>query len=180
MQLVKGFYARIAVGTDGSASTEGGRVTELVARPLLSLWWPELSGVVQPLAGEWAARRELMESLSIPLGYGVELSTLLDTAATRGLDAIAQVDLGSRGHKHQTDHDLALMAAELLIVAERRRPAKRAGEAGGGPASARPLLQQFVRAHAQVRPVARPIPVQERPPVAGLLGRPASRDGARR
>ena len=56
-----------------------------------------------------------MESLSIPVGYGVELSTLLDTAATRGLDAIAQVDLGSRGHKHQTDHDLALTAAELLI-----------------------------------------------------------------
>jgi glucosyl-3-phosphoglycerate synthase len=78
--LVKGFYARVAPGTDGSASTEGGRVTELVARPLLSLWWPELSGVVQPLAGEWAARCELMESLPIPVGYGVELSTLLDTA----------------------------------------------------------------------------------------------------
>jgi glucosyl-3-phosphoglycerate synthase len=78
--LVKGFYARIAARTDGSASTEGGRVTELVARPLLSLWWPELSGVVQPLAGEWAARCELMESLPIPVGYGVELSTLLDTA----------------------------------------------------------------------------------------------------
>ena len=134
--LVKGFYARIATGTDGSTSTEGGRVTELVARPLLSLWWPELSGVVQPLAGEWAARRELMESLSIPVGYGVELSTLLDTAAKRGLDAIAQVDLGSRAHKHQTDHDLALMAAELLVVAERRR-----AQPGEVPDS--PQLQQF-------------------------------------
>jgi glucosyl-3-phosphoglycerate synthase len=180
VQLVKGFYARIAAGTDGSTSTEGGRVTELVARPLLSLWWPELSGVVQPLAGEWAARRELMESLSIPVGYGVELSTLLDTAATRGLDAIAQVDLGSRGHKHQSDHDLALMAAELLIVAERRRPVKRAGEVGAGPAPASPLLQQFVRDGAQVRPVGRPVPVQERPPVAGLLsGGLPSCDGAR-
>jgi len=172
VQLVKGFYARIAAGTDGSTPTEGGRVTELVARPLLSMWWPELSGVVQPLAGEWAARRELMESLSIPVGYGVELSTLLDTAARRGLDAVAQVDLGSRAHKHQTDHDLALMAAELLIVAERRRRQ-------AVPAS--PLLQQFVRAGAQVRPVARPIPVQERPPVAGLLsGRPSSRERSRR
>ena len=189
VQLVKGFYARIAAGTDGSTSTEGGRVTELVARPLLSLWWPELSGVVQPLAGEWAARRELMESLSIPVGYGVELSTLLDTAATRGLDAIAQVDLGSRGHKHQSDHDLALMAAELLIVAERRRPVKGAGEAGGGPVPGSPQLQQFVREGTQIRPVARPIPVRERPPVtevrdrppvAGLLGRPARYDGARR
>ena len=174
MQLVKGFYARIATGTDGSTSTEGGRVTELVARPLLSLWWPELSGVVQPLAGEWAARRELMQSLSIPVGYGVELSTLLDTAATRGLDAIAQVDLGSRAHKHQTDHDLALMAAELLIVAERRRP--KAGR-GRGPMPASPLLQQFVREGAQVRPVARPVPVQERPPVAGRLRSPARRAG---
>ncbi len=180
VQLVKGFYARIATGTDGSTSTEGGRVTELVARPLLSLWWPQLSGVVQPLAGEWAARRELMESLSIPVGYGVELSTLLDTAATHGLDAIAQVDLGSRAHKHQTDHDLALMAAELLIVAERRRPVQGAEAVRGGPVPASPLLQQFVREGAQVRPVARPIPVQERPPVAGLASQPASREPARR
>ena len=160
--LVKGFYARIATGTDGSTSTEGGRVTELVARPLLSVWWPELSGVVQPLAGEWAARRELMESLSIPVGYGVELSTLLDTAARHGLDAVAQVDLGSRAHKHQTDHDLALMAAELLVVAERRR-----AQPGAVPES--PQLKQFVREGTAVRPVARPIPVQERPPVAGQL-----------
>jgi glucosyl-3-phosphoglycerate synthase len=159
--LVKGFYARIAKGKDGSTSTEGGRVTELVARPLLSLWWPELSGVVQPLAGEWAARRELMESLSIPVGYGVELSTLLDTTAKHGLDAVAQVDLGSRAHKHQTDHDLALMAAELLVVAERRR------QPPGCPVPDSPRLQQFVREGAQVHPVARPVPVQERPPVAG-------------
>jgi hypothetical protein len=96
-------------------------VTELVARPLLSLWWPELTAVVQPLAGEWAARRTLMESLSIPVGYGIELAALIDTAAAHGLDAIAQVDLGRRGHKHQASHDLALMAAELLLVAERRR-----------------------------------------------------------
>ncbi len=96
VRLVKGFYARVLTGADGSTSTEGGRVTELVARPLISLWWPELAGVVQPLAGEWAARRCLMESLPIPVGYGVELATLMDTAARHGLDALAQVDLGSR------------------------------------------------------------------------------------
>jgi glucosyl-3-phosphoglycerate synthase len=145
VRLVKGFYARVAAGTDGSVSTEGGRVTELVARPLLSLWWPELSGVVQPLAGEWAARRELMEALPIPVGYGVELSTLLDTAARFGLDSIAQVDLGSRAHKHQSVHDLALMAAELLVVAERRRPLKEAGELSGRPVPIEPRLQQFAR-----------------------------------
>src|SRR5580693_10713328 len=123
VQLVKGFYTRVWTGSDGSASTEGGRVTELVARPLLSLWWPELAAVVQPLAGEWAARRSLMESLPIPVGYGVELATLMDTAARHGMDAVAQVDLGSRAHRHQANHDLAVMAAELLAVAERRRPA---------------------------------------------------------
>lgn len=173
--LVKGFYTRIAAETDGSTSTEGGRVTELIARPLLSLWWPELSGVVQPLAGEWAARRELMESLPIPVGYGVELSTLLDTAAAHGLDAIAQVDLDARAHKHRTDHDLALMAAELLVVAEGRRPS-----AATDPVSARPRLVQFVREGAQVSPVTRPVPVQQRPPVASLPGRPARRDSASR
>ncbi len=154
---------------DGSTSTEGGRVTELVARPLLSLWWPELTGVVQPLAGEWAARRSLMESLPIPVGYGIELSTLLDTFTQHGLDALAQVDLGSRAHRHQADHDLALMAAELLVVADARRAPQH-------PAPGRDLVQ-FVRDHGTVRPRARPVPVRERPPAAavlraGLAGRP--------
>jgi glucosyl-3-phosphoglycerate synthase len=172
--LVKGFYARAAAGEDGSVSTEGGRVTELVARPLLSLWWPELSGVVQPLAGEWAARRELMEALPIPVGYGVELSVLLDTAARFGLDRIAQVDLGSRAHKHQTVHDLALMAAELLVVADRRRPQSPPRAPGS------PLLQQFVREDTLIRPVSRPVPVVERPPVASLpTGEAPRRSGER-
>ncbi|HEY4463605.1 MAG TPA: glucosyl-3-phosphoglycerate synthase [Streptosporangiaceae bacterium] len=173
VRLVKGFYARAAAGSDQSVSTEGGRVTELVARPLLSLWWPELSGVVQPLAGEWAARRELMESLPIPVGYGVELSTLLDTSARYGADAVAQVDLDSRAHKHQTDHDLALMAAELLMVAERRHPGS-----AGAPMPAGPSLQQFVREDGRVRPVARPIPVQERPPLASQIPVPGQLSGA--
>src|SRR6516164_4059285 len=98
VQLAKGFYARVRTETDGSVSAEGGRVTELVARPVLSLWWPQLTAVVQPLAGEWAARRSLMESLSIPVGYAVELATLMDTVARHGLDAVAQVDLGTRAH----------------------------------------------------------------------------------
>src|SRR6185437_11254747 len=150
VRLVKGFYARVFAESDGSVSTEGGRVTELVARPLLSMWWPELASVVQPLAGEWAARRELMESLPIPVGYGVELATLMDTTARHGLDALAQVDLGRRAHKHQANHDLALMAAELLAVAERRRPA-------GRQLAPRAELRQFVRAEdGHARPRIRP------------------------
>jgi glucosyl-3-phosphoglycerate synthase len=160
VQLVKGFYTRVRTETDGSTSTEGGRVTELVARPLISLWWPELTGVVQPLAGEWAARRSLMESLPIPVGYGVELATLMDTAARYGLDAVAQVDLGSRAHRHQANHDLALMAAELLAVADRRRP-------GAHPLTGPPDLAQFVRDETgEARQVTRSIPVIERPPAA--------------
>src|SRR5215469_8290803 len=142
VMLVKGFYERLYSGRDGSVTADGGRVTELIARPLLSLWWPELTGVIQPLAGEWAARRDLMESLSIPVGYGIELAVLIDTAAGHGLDAVAQVDLGRRGHKHQASHDLALMAAELLLVAERRRevPGHDRREAADPV-----LLHQFVR-----------------------------------
>jgi glucosyl-3-phosphoglycerate synthase len=160
VQLVKGFYTRVRTETDGSTSTEGGRVTELIARPLISLWWPELAGVVQPLAGEWAARRSLMESLSVPVGYGVELATLMDTVIRHGLDAVAQVDLGTRGHRHQANHDLALMAAELLVVAERRRAR------GTTPATE---LRQYVRDEAgRVHQVKRSIPVQERPPMASV------------
>ncbi len=173
VQLVKGFYSRVWAESDGSTSSEGGRVTELVARPLISLWWPELAGVVQPLAGEWAARRSLMESLSIPVGYGVELATLMDTVAAHGLDAVAQVDLGSRGHRHQANHDLALMSAELLLVAERRRAAAPASLGQpAGPAGEPALLRQFVRdERGEVHPVTRPVPVAERPPVALVRSR---------
>jgi glucosyl-3-phosphoglycerate synthase len=165
VQLVKGFYTRVRTERDGSVSTEGGRVTELVARPLISLWWPQLTGVVQPLAGEWAARRTLMESLPIPVGYGVELATLMDTASRYGLDAVAQVDLGSRAHRHQANHDLAVMAAELLLVAERRREGATQAPAGSS-------LQQFVRDPAgQAVRVSRPVPVTERPPAATVRAR---------
>jgi glucosyl-3-phosphoglycerate synthase len=164
VMLVKGFYERLYDGGDGSVTADGGRVTELVARPLLSLWWPELTGVAQPLAGEWAARRELMRSLPIPVGYGIELAVLIDTAREHGLDAVAQVDLGRRGHKHQASHDLALMAAELMIVAERRRGTPE-------PVRARVELRQFVREDGEMRQRSRPVPVDERPP-AGSLDRP--------
>ena len=164
--LVKGFYERLFAPGDGSVTADGGRVTELVARPLLSLWWPELTGVVQPLAGEWAIRRELMESLSVPVGYGVELAVLLDTAREHGLDAIAQVDLGRRGHKHQASHDLALMAAELMAVADRRRRSSEPGQVR--PAAPRPELRQFTRAGGEMRQRSRPVPVDERPPARTL------------
>jgi glucosyl-3-phosphoglycerate synthase len=169
VRLANGFYERLYQAEDGSVSADGGRVTELVARPLLSLWWPELAGIVQPLAGEWAARRDLMESLSIPVGYGIELAVLLDTAAAYGLDAIAQVDLGSRGHKHQASHDLAVMAAELMLVAERRRGAGRPGAVAPRPEPAASVsLRQFIRVDGEMRQRSRPVPTAERPPARTL------------
>ena len=163
VRLVKGFYERLYSGGDGSVSADGGRVTELVARPLLSLWWPELTGIVQPLAGEWAARRDLMESLSIPVAYGIEMAVLIDTAREHGLSAIAQVDLGRRGHKHQASHDLAVMAAEILLVAERRRPAR---EWSSDPI----YLRQFIRVNGEMRQRSRPVPIAERPPARSARG----------
>lgn len=120
--LVKGFYDRVLdMGT--GVSSEGGRVTELLARPWLAVHRPSLSAVVQPLAGEWAIRRSMFASLTVPVGYGVELAALLDTESRHGVDAIAQVDLGRRAHTHQNLHDLGSMATELLAVADRRRSA---------------------------------------------------------
>jgi glucosyl-3-phosphoglycerate synthase len=113
LRLVKGAYARPVGGQpDG-----GGRVTELVARPALSLLFPELEGVRQPLAGETAVRREVLDTLALAPGYGVELGLLVDVARTWGLPAIAQVDLGSRVHRNRPLHELAPQAREVLRAA---------------------------------------------------------------
>lgn len=151
--LVKGFYDRV-LDIGGEPSTQGGRVTELVARPLLAMRWPELSAVVQPLAGEWAIRRSLFERLSVPVGYGVEFATLVDTWSQHGLPAIAQVDLGRRGHRHQTVHDLGLMATEILAVADSR---------SGLPAPRQVELAQYGRS-APGGWQTREVPTWERPP----------------
>ena len=161
--LVKGFYDRLLDGESGAHGPQGGRVTELVARPLLNLRWPELAAVVQPLAGEWAVRRSVLETLPVPVGYGVEFATLLDVAAACGLDAVAQVDLGERAHAHQSVHDLGVMAAEILAVAARRC---------GGAVPDAPALWQFDRA-ATPPWRARAVPVAERPPAAAVRGRGA-------
>jgi glucosyl-3-phosphoglycerate synthase len=102
---------------DTAVPFEGGRVTELVARPLIRLLFPALAGLHQPLAGEWAVRRSLFEQLSVPHGYAVELASLVDTERSRGIDAIAQVDLGTRAHRHQALRDLSGMSTQILAAA---------------------------------------------------------------
>jgi glucosyl-3-phosphoglycerate synthase len=95
----------------------GGRVTELLARPLINAWWPALAGFVQPLSGELAARRELLSLLPFATGYGLELAMLVDVLDLVGLDAMAQVDIGERHHRHHSDAALGRMSAEVLAAA---------------------------------------------------------------
>jgi glucosyl-3-phosphoglycerate synthase len=114
---VKATYDRPLDLGDELRPTGGGRVTELLARPVIAAFWPELAWLAQPLSGEYAGRRTLLESLPFVRGYGVELGLLVDTVAEHGPDVIAQVDLGRRVHVHQPLDALGRMAAEILHVA---------------------------------------------------------------
>jgi glucosyl-3-phosphoglycerate synthase len=100
--------------------TGGGRVTELVARPLFSLFYPELSTIIQPLSGEYAGRREILEKLPFFVGYGVEIAHLIDITEKFGSEIIAQVDLELRIHDNQPLHSLSKMAFELTNVVLKR------------------------------------------------------------
>src|SRR5205085_11385452 len=103
---VKGCYTR-PLSLDGvTTPAGGGRVTELTARPLLNALWPELAGFVQPLGGEYAGRRSALERVPFVSGYGVEVGLLVDLLQVCGLQGLAQVDLGTRQHSHQTDQAL--------------------------------------------------------------------------
>jgi len=116
--LVKGFYTR-PLHDD---PTGGGRVTELMARPVIELLFPELAGVRQPLAGETAAHRWVFEKLGFADGYGVEVGLLIDLARTIGVDALAQVDLGERIHRNRPLHELRPQAVDVLRAALERVP----------------------------------------------------------
>ncbi|WP_420450625.1 glucosyl-3-phosphoglycerate synthase [Ilumatobacter sp.] len=119
--LVKAMYRRPA--DEGG----GGRTTELVARPLLSRFFPELAAVAQPLAGEYAVRRDVVERLELEQGWGVEIALLIDIARERGVGAIGQIDLGVRHHRHRDLRTLSVQAAEVAAAV-----LERAGVAGGG------------------------------------------------
>ncbi len=120
IQYVKGFYTRPIREGDRITPEGGGRVTELMARPLLNLFFPELSGLVQPLAGEYAGRRALLESLPFFTGYAVETGLLIDILEHAGLSAIGQVDLERRIHRNQSLIDLSQMAFVILKAAVRK------------------------------------------------------------
>ena len=114
IHYVKAFYDRPLNYSSGLRSTGGGRVTEILIRPLFSLFYPELTNVIQPLSGEYAARREVLEIIPFPIGYGVETSHLLDLYEKFGLDAFAQTDLDRRVHRNQTTNALGKMSFGIL------------------------------------------------------------------
>jgi glucosyl-3-phosphoglycerate synthase len=114
VQFVKGFYRR-PFRLGGEVAPEGGgRVTELTARPLLRLFYPQLAEIRQPLAGEIAARKDLLERLPFATGYAVEIAMLIDAYELAGIEAIAQVDLDERQNRHQPLSELGPMATEVM------------------------------------------------------------------
>ena len=122
IKYVKAFYDRpISIGKSKIRPTGGGRVTELVIRPLFSLFFPELTQILQPLSGEYAGVRELFEKIPFPIGYGVETSIILDIYEKWGLDVIAQVDLDKRIHRNQDTRALGKMAFVILQTFIRRK-----------------------------------------------------------
>jgi glucosyl-3-phosphoglycerate synthase len=148
--FVKGYYRRPL----DTQPTGGGRVTELVARPLLSALFPHLAHIVQPLAGEYAGRRELLERVPFVAGWGVELGLLIDLATEFGVDAITQRDLGVREHRNRPLDQLAPQAMEVLLTALRR--------AGVPPMLVSTTLVRFDEDHT---PDLVAIDVGERPPM---------------
>ncbi len=120
IKYVKAFYDRPLAFSEGIRPSGGGRVTEILIRPLFSLFFPELSAIIQPLSGEYAVRREVLEKLSFPIGYGVETAHILDVYREYGLDAFAQTDLDQRVHRNQETRSLGKMAFGILQTFFRR------------------------------------------------------------
>lgn len=114
VHYVKAFYDRPLAFSEGIRPSGGGRVTEILVRPLFSLFFPELTAMVQPLSGEYAVRREVLEEIPFPIGYGVETSHLIDVYQKRGLSAFAQTDLEKRVHRNQSTRDLGKMAFGIM------------------------------------------------------------------
>jgi glucosyl-3-phosphoglycerate synthase len=151
--FVKGFYRRPLY----DKVTGGGRVTELLARPVISALFPHLADFVQPLSGEYAGRRELLESVPFVEGYGVEIGLLIDLVARFGTDALAQADLGVREHRNRPLEELGPQAMAVLVTGLRR---------AGVPVDRR--LAELVRYDGQQEQERVPVEIRERPPMLSI------------
>lgn len=114
MQYIKAFYDRPLAFSQGIRPSGGGRVTEILVRPLFSLFFPDLTALIQPLSGEYAVRRNVLQEIPFPIGYGVETSHLIDVYMKHGLEAFGQTDLDQRVHRNQSTLDLGKMSFGIL------------------------------------------------------------------
>lgn len=173
IHLVKAFYARPLRLETVTQRAGGGRVTELLARPALATFAPELGGIVQPLGGEYAGTRELLSQVPFAGGYGVEVGLLLDTLRLKGLDAIAQVDVGVRKHRHRDLLSLGVAAQEIMLTIARRTAGHEPAMAvarGGPQADGGVDLVQFDQGpDGRWRPENTHVTVHDRPPMADVL-----------
>ncbi len=162
LDYVKAYYERPLASGDATHASGGGRVSEILVRPMISLFYPELAGILQPLAGEYAARRSVLECLPFPTGYGVEIAHLIDLAQGGMLTRFAQTDLEKRIHRNRDDGDLGDTAFAILRVMLRRL------ERDGKLSLAAPLPDLHLRwliDESGVEAVSKNIPEPERPPL---------------
>jgi len=162
IKYVKAFYDRPLAFSEGVRPSGGGRVTEILVRPLFSLFFPELTAIIQPLSGEYAVRRDVLESISFPIGYGVETSHLIDVYRMHGLAAFGQTDLDQRVHRNQTTRDLGRMAFGILQTFLARLKSQ---EIVGDLPDLSPALRQFQAQDSKYKQVEYAIVEEERPPM---------------
>ena len=165
IKYVKAFYDRPLAFSQGVRPSGGGRVTEILIRPLFSLFFPELTAIIQPLSGEYAVRREVLEQIPFPIGYGVETSHLIDVYSRYNMSAFAQTDLDQRVHRNQATRSLGKMSfgilqtflsrAEKLGVLENR-------------AEISTILRQFQVQDETFETVEHKIVEEERPPMKSI------------
>ena len=170
IRYVKAFYDRPLAFSGNVRPSGGGRVTEILVRPLFSLFYPELTAIIQPLSGEYAVRREVLERIPFPIGYGVETAHLLDVYKLFGLGAFGQTDLDQRVHRNQGTHDLGRMAFGILQTFFRRLEGQ--GVLGDLP-DFPTVLRQFQAHENSYEEVRHEIVERERPP---MIEAPAYRE----
>jgi glucosyl-3-phosphoglycerate synthase len=163
--MTKAFYDRPLVADDQTQMAGGARVTEIAVRPLLQLFYPELVGLIQPLAGEYAGYTEVFKELRFATGYGVEIGLLIDIAERHGVEGIAQVDLGMRVHRNRTVMELGRSSFQVISTMLRRLDEiGRIKIPDGVPND----LLQFLPSSEGPVPMITSLEVLERPPVNGL------------
>ncbi|MEM5946950.1 glucosyl-3-phosphoglycerate synthase [Spirochaetia bacterium 38H-sp] len=162
LKYIKAFYDRPLAFSQGVRPSGGGRVTEILIRPLFSLFYPELTAIIQPLSGEYAVRREVLEQIPFPIGYGVETSHLIDVYNLYGLDVFAQTDLDQRVHRNQETRSLGKMSFGILQTFLKRMEKQELLKANTEFST---ILRQFQVREAQFELLEYQIQEEERPPM---------------